>query len=181
VLPNPGYTEGEPLPASVAALVRAHARAIRRAAGEPPFVLAGHSSGGLAAHALATYLETLGRAPAALVLMDVYPAHREEMSEQYWSLLPSVIAADNPESSGDADDVSLIATAHYFSMDWRELDVTSIPTLLVRAEGRIGKSPITWPFADSLTVVDVPGSHFTMMADDVVTTAQAVSEWLADL
>jgi len=32
-----------------------------------------------------------------------------------------------------------------------------------------------------VTVVDVPGDHFTMMGDHADTTAQAVNEWLAEL
>ena len=60
VFPAPGFSDGDPLPATAAALVARHARSIRDWGPAAPFVLAGHSSGGLIAHALATCLEKAG-------------------------------------------------------------------------------------------------------------------------
>lgn len=187
VIPAPGFLTGEPLAATVDALVKVHAENIRRCH-EAPFAVAGHSSGGLVAHALATYLEDTGTPPSAIVLMDTYPAQRREFSERYWSMLPAAVLADNAQPGDVADDAWLTAVAHYFSLNWAALTETTIPTLLVRAREPLGRPTangdwenLSWPFASRVTVLDVPGDHFTMMGDHAHTTAAAVNEWLAGL
>ena len=71
-LPSPGFAEGEPLAATVEALASVHAENIRRSVAGMPFVLAGHSTGGVVAHAVAARLQDLGMAPAAIVLLESY-------------------------------------------------------------------------------------------------------------
>jgi malonyl CoA-acyl carrier protein transacylase/NADP-dependent 3-hydroxy acid dehydrogenase YdfG len=180
----PGFAAGEPLPASGAALIAVHAENIRRSADDTPFVLAGHSSGGLIAHALAAHLESVGMAPAGVVLLDTYAPERTGITEKFWSLLPGVMADDDEQRD---DDAWVTAMAHYFSLDWTDLAPTSLPTLLVRAEEPLDESPErddarpAWALPGNLTIVDVPGDHFTMMARHAETTTQAVNDWLAGL
>jgi thioesterase domain-containing protein len=184
VVPAPGFAAGEPLPASVGALAGLHAGNIRRSVAGAPFVLAGHSSGGLAAHAVATVLDRAGLAPAGIVLIDPYSAGRKEFSIQNWSLLPDAFLADDERQGSDA---WLTAMAHYFSLDWAGLETTVLPTLLVRAQEPMGGSQengdwkSSWTHSSNITVVDVPGNHFTMMTDHADTTNLAVSQWLAEL
>jgi hypothetical protein len=77
--------------------------------------------------------------------------------------------------------------AHYFSLDWAGLETTALPTLLVRAQEPMGGSQengdwkSSWTHSSNITVVDVPGNHFTMMTDHADTTNLAVSQWLAEL
>jgi polyketide synthase 12 len=91
------------------------------------------------------------------------------------------------EQQQEEEEAWLFATAHYFSLDWSSLSRTAIPTLLVRAQELIGARPgedwerLSWAFSTRVTVTDVPGDHFTMMADHAETTARAVNEWLAGL
>jgi thioesterase domain-containing protein/aryl carrier-like protein len=187
VVPAPGYTAGEPLPATAGALIAVHAESIRRSARGVPFVLAGHSSGGLIAHTLATHLERAGEPPAAVVLMDTFTLERTEIFEKFWTMLPGVAQPDDEPQKDAREDAWLTAMAHYFSLDWTGLTETSVPTLLVRAEEPLGESPAngdwkpSWAFASEITTIDVPGNHFTMMAAHADTTARAVSEWLAGL
>ena len=74
--------------------------------------------------------------------------------------------------------------AHYLSLDWLNLSEITTPTLLVRAEEPMVESPenddwkLSWSFSSSVSVVDVPGNHFTMMGDHADVTARTVSEWL---
>ena len=96
--------------------------------------------------------------------------------------------AGDAGNTGDAgEDAWLIAMVHYLSLGWTALEQTDIPTLLVRAQELIGARPgddqerLSWPFSSHVTVVDVPGDHFTMMGDHADTTTRAVSEWLAEL
>jgi thioesterase domain-containing protein len=186
VLSAPGFVEGEPLPATVEALIEVHAENIRRTVNGGPFVLAGHSSGGLVAHALATHLETVGKAPTALVLMDTSPTEQTEKLEEFYSMLPALILANNEQYAGAGEDSWLTAMVHYLSMDWGGLNGTAIPTLLVRAQEHVSGSwendeKLSWDLSSRVAVVDVPGDHFTMMRDYSETTAQAVNEWLAEL
>jgi thioesterase domain-containing protein/acyl carrier protein len=183
----PGFAAGEPLPASADALIGVHGENIRESVNGAPFVIAGHSSGAVVAHAVATYLESIGTPPAAIVLLDAYAPGRDEFSLKYASHLLGGVLADTGYSgqwSDDGDDSWLTAMAHYFSLDWSGLDKTSTPTLLVRAtemppalEGK----ELSWEFSSDLTTLDVPGNHFTMLTDHADTTAHAVKQWLAEL
>jgi thioesterase domain-containing protein len=194
VMPAPGFAAQEPLPDSVGALISAHAANLRRSSAGAPFVLAGHSSGGLVAHALATHLEGAGTPPAAVVLIDTFPF---DAFADLVSILPAKVLAD-AERRGDAEeDAWLTAMAHYFSLDWAALDRTALPTLLLRARERLDGPPADsepkpgepkpgepkpgWPWSSNLTTVEVPGDHFTMMTDHAATTAAAVNDWLAAL
>jgi thioesterase domain-containing protein len=184
VIPAPGFAGQEPLPASVGALISVYAETIRGSSGGAPFVLAGHSSGGLVAHALATHLESAGTPPAAVVLIDTYTV---EVFKNLWPMLPGKVLADDDQRGDGGEDAWLTAMAHYFSLDWASLDQTALPTLLVRAQEFAGRSPgngkwkPSWTYSSRVTVVDVPGDHFTMMSDHAETTARAVNEWLAGL
>ena len=186
VVPAPGFAAGESLAATVDALISVHAQNIRRSSNGTPFVLAGHSSGGLVAHALATHLENTGIAPAAVILIDTY-SPEQEMSEKYLSMMHGRMLAIIEDLPARGEDDWLTAMAHYSSLDWTGLNETSIPTLLIRAQepaggsGEGGEWKPSWPFSSRLTVVDVPGNHFTVMTDHAHTTARAVSEWIAEL
>lgn len=188
VISAPGFAEGEPLAASVDALIGVHAENIRRSVDGAPFVLLGYSSGGLAAHALTTHLESIGMAPAALVLMDTVPLDQEEISRgSYWPLISDQVLADIRQQEDAGDDAWITAFSHYFTLDWTDLRPTAIPTLIVRSKDFMpglpenhGYHDVSWPFSSNVTIVQVPGGHFTMMAEHSATTARAVSEWLAE-
>ena len=187
VAPAPGFAAGEPLPATAGALIDAHAENIRRCVNGRSFVLVGHSSGGLIAHALATRLEQDSLPPAAVVLMDTFPPESAEMTEEFWSMLPGLVPVHGEQPEDAGDDAWLTAVAHYFGLDWTGLDLTALPTLLVHAAEPLAGSPgrparaYPWSFASSITTVNVPGNHFTMMTSQAGTTARAVDDWLAGL
>src|SRR3984957_7803136 len=111
VVPAPGFTDGEPLAASLDALVGVHAENVRKSANGLPFVLAGHSSGGLVAHAVATRLEAIGVQPAAIVLMDPYLPERRDIAARYSGPVNDRMLADIEHG----EDAWLLAMAHYFS------------------------------------------------------------------
>jgi thioesterase domain-containing protein len=182
VIPAPGFAAAEPLPATAGALIALHAQTIASTAGGAPFVLAGHSSGGLVAHAVATHLQNAGQPPAAIVLLDTFTPEKTTF-EEFRSRLPEIVLTDGEQR----EDAWLTAMVHYFWLDWTGLDETALPTLLVRPDeplsgspGQAGRPP-SWAFSSNVTIVEVPGSHFSMMADHADTTAQAVNDWLAGL
>ena len=100
-------------------------------------------------------------------------------------MIPGMVMAESEQRDEAGQDAWLTAMAHYFSLDWTGLEHTTLPTLLVRAREPMPGSPPkgdwkpSWAYSSDLTVVDVPGDHFTIMAAHAETTTQAVSEWLA--
>nr|AAX98192.1 polyketide synthase type I [Streptomyces aizunensis] len=179
----PGFLRGEQLPSATDAVIEAQAEAVLRHADGAPFVLLGHSSGGMLAHAVAGRLESEGVFPQALVMIDIYshdddaiigiqPGLSEGMDERQDTYVP-------------VDDNRLLAMGAYFRLfgGWKP-EVVKTPTLLVRAGERFfdwtrstdGDWRSYWDLDH--TALDVPGNHFTMMEEHAPTTAQAVEGWL---
>ncbi|MEO6082235.1 MAG: acyltransferase domain-containing protein [Umezawaea sp.] len=181
-LPQPGFLDGETLPADLDALSAAHAEGIARCAGDRPFVLVGRSAAGWIANAVAAHLEATGRPATAVVLMDTYsPA---ALDGQWW-----IREAMTEATSGRESDVvlnnetRLAATGGYDRVftGWAPVEVDT-PTLLLRARD---------PFAESLRgrawtatwdkphqVADVPGDHFSILEEQSETAAKTVHDWL---
>ncbi|GAB3888381.1 hypothetical protein GCM10029964_055940 [Kibdelosporangium lantanae] len=67
---HPGFGTDNAVPVDLATLVDVHVRAVLNDVRDRAFVVAGHSAGGLIAHALVTELERVGRPAAGLVLLD---------------------------------------------------------------------------------------------------------------
>ncbi|WP_229926178.1 thioesterase domain-containing protein, partial [Streptomyces longispororuber] len=195
VITHPGFLEGELLPADKEALVRLHADTVRRHVGDKPYVLSGHSSGGLVAHAVARELESRGAGPAGVVLVDTYVEEKalgdmaaamgRQLSDRYDT-------APGPGSPGSADagdgddwgDAWVTAMARYMFLGLLP-DAIEAPTLLVRASEPLMEWTRDYDWRPSWklehTAVDVPGTHFTVMEEHSRTTARAVEEWLDKL
>ncbi|MFE2540070.1 SDR family NAD(P)-dependent oxidoreductase [Actinacidiphila glaucinigra] len=181
----PGFLRGEQLPTTVEAVIDAQAEAVLRHTGGAPFVLLGHSSGGMLAHAVAARLESEGTRPAAVVLIDIY-SHDDDALVGLQPGLGQGIA-ERQDSYVPVDDTRLLAMGAYFRLfaGWKPTAVTS-PTLLVRAGERFfdwfrptdGDWRSYWDLEH--TAVDVEGDHFTMMERHAATTAGAVEDWLSD-
>jgi acyl transferase domain-containing protein/thioesterase domain-containing protein/acyl carrier protein len=172
-----GFSPGEPLPGSAAAAIEAQAEAIIEADLGPEFVLGGHSSGGWLAHALAGYLAAAGSPPSALLLLDTYVPDSPLLS----GFLPVMLAAMQAAGATEMriDDARLLAMGGYRRIfaEWRPPPL-DIPTAMVRAgepawqvaDG--GEWQASWPLPH--TLVEAPGNHFTMMTEQVTSTAAAV-------
>ncbi|MGX1630254.1 SDR family NAD(P)-dependent oxidoreductase, partial [Streptomyces albidoflavus] len=184
-LPQPGFVDGEPVPADLDALTALHAASVLRHTGGRPFVLLGRSAGGWVAHAVAHRLEREGHRPAGLVLVDTFdPGH-----DALRALEPSMSAAmrEREDRFSLTDDTRLAAMGAYHQAftGWRPEPVTA-PTLLVRAA-----DPWTEELQDAIgwqavwrlphTAVDTPGDHFSVLEEHSATTAQTVRDWLAGL
>ncbi len=180
-LPIPGFREGERLPATIDAAAQALARSVQERSGEHPFVLVGHSSGGLLAHALAHRLHLDGLPPAGIVLIDArVPAGEVPVGALRALMNATLERADRYMS---VSDVRLTAMGAYLRLlgGWQPPE-SHAPTLLVRASESISgmSAEQSWgsPWELAHSSADVPGDHFTMMENHADSTAQAVLDWL---
>nr|WP_307822216.1 SDR family NAD(P)-dependent oxidoreductase [Streptomyces flavofungini] len=190
VITHPGFLEGELLPADKEALVRLHADTVQRHTGGKPYVLAGHSSGGLVAHAVARELEERGAGPAGVVLVDTYVEEKalgdmaaamgKQLSDRYDSA-PDAEGAAVDADGDDWGDAWVTAMARYMFLGLLP-DAIQAPTLLVRASEPLMEWTQEYDWRPSWklehTAVDVPGTHFTVMEEHSATTARAVEAWL---
>ncbi|MFE7568626.1 type I polyketide synthase [Streptomyces sp. NPDC057539] len=185
VLPHPGFAAGEALPATRETVVRFQAEAVRRQAGDRPFVLLGYSSGGWLANAVAALLEQQGSAPAAVVLLDTHTATTSFEDRLEAALRKRLSSSKAFELMNGAQLTGQGGYVPVFS-DW-EPEPVEAPTLYVHATFPPGESAAleteddwepTWPLPHEDAYV--PGDHFTIMEDHSESTALAVRAWLGD-
>ncbi len=181
VLPLPGFIDGERVPATMDVAVEAHAEAIRRLVEGAPFVLAGHSTGGILAYALAVHLERIGVPVAGVVLIDAYPPGSQVLAQAMSPVIGGMV--ERERAYVPMSDTRLTAMGAYSRLlvDWRPTEIAA-PTLFVGASEPLPGIPADseWRASWSLAHlrVDVPGNHFTMMEDHAAAAAQAVKSWL---
>ncbi|WP_084960283.1 type I polyketide synthase [Thermoactinospora rubra] len=190
VVAMPGFAAGEPLPDSAGAVLDVLVRSVLAAAGDEPFALLGHSSGGLFAYATAGRLEREGRPAAGTVLLDTYPVADQQGARMAADLAFDVAAAglDRAERNGHGDQAALTAMARYMTL-LPHVEVTGIatPTLLLRPErrfaGRAEQAGEDWRtgWTRATAEAGIPGDHFSIVEDDAPTTAAAVDAWLDSL
>ncbi|WP_424187264.1 beta-ketoacyl synthase N-terminal-like domain-containing protein [Actinokineospora sp. G85] len=183
--PQIGYTAGEPLPATPAAALELQAALVTEIAQNRPFVLFGHSGGGVLAHILAMHLKATGTPAAGLILGDVYtPETMAQLSPWESELSDGTFARQN--TYVPIDDTRLTAMAGYLRVllyGWQPEDA-EIPTLLLRAsEPMAPVAPGTpwqssWPYPH--TALDAPGNHFEMLEQHAHTTAMMVEQWIRE-
>ncbi|MEU3188849.1 SDR family NAD(P)-dependent oxidoreductase, partial [Streptomyces sp. NPDC006923] len=181
-LAAPGFLAGEQVPAHPEAVVEAQTESVLRETDGAPFVLLGHSSGGMLAHEVAARLESAGVFPEAVLLLDIY-SHDQDAA---LALQPGLSGGmdERRESYVPVDDSRLLAMGAYFRLfgGWRPKEIKA-PTLLVRAGERLfdwsrdGDWRSYWDLPH--TALDVPGNHFTMMEEHAGTTARTVESWLS--
>jgi thioesterase domain-containing protein len=180
-LRQPGFRRGEALPESLDLLLELHTGGLRAELGEKPFVLAGLSSGGVVAYALAQHLCARGIPPAGVVVVDSYaPADHERFARLAPGLGDELmLRLQNPSFATPGDNGWITAMLHYekFACPLQELPV---PVLFVRAETPLEGWPEdwqpTWPF--SHTAVTAPGNHFTMLEEHAPDAAALIHHWM---
>ncbi|GAB2907070.1 hypothetical protein GCM10027075_03390 [Streptomyces heilongjiangensis] len=182
----PGFVSDELVAGSVEAAVDHAARTIARTLDGAPFALAGRSSGGSLAYAVATRLEELGSPALGVVMLDTYVAGTPQTD--YIVHAMESRSLEREAEFGRMTGLRLTAMASYFSLfeTWRPRPI-STPALLVRASEPIAVDAdalrerpeqwqSTWPVP--LDVIDVPGDHHSMIEEHGETTARTVHDWL---
>jgi acyl transferase domain-containing protein/acyl carrier protein len=179
----PGFEVGELLPATFDVAIDAHVAEIRELAVDGPFVLAGHSTGGMLAYALAARLEQLEIASQAVVMIDTHSLEGS-LEDGLSRIVDGMLERDGAYHS--IDDVRLTAMGAYLRLllEWKPARIDT-PTLLLRAaEGYFGAGTAAdgsadWELFDA--GLEVPGNHFTAMEEHADRTAQTVEGWLTGI
>jgi pimeloyl-ACP methyl ester carboxylesterase/acyl carrier protein len=177
----PGTEKGELVPASWRAAVGALAEAIAQSV-EGPCGLVGYSIGGTLAYALAEELEAKDRAVAGLLLIDPYGL--PETDEQARAFSHALDRLGHESASLLLNDDRLIMLGAYMRMvtEWSPGAVKA-PRLVIRPSQALANdidpaSLPDWQLAD--TVVEIDGTHFTLIEEGAEATAMALDGWLAE-
>jgi acyl transferase domain-containing protein/thioesterase domain-containing protein len=171
VLQLPGFAAGDHLPRDADALGEILADAVLREFNASTTVLIGHSSGGYLAGLVA------GRvSPAGVVLLDTPPwgGPAGEHAQDWLDALHKALIEQSGPDVARGDDSWVTARARYFDLDLGA-PPTAVPTLSVHASESLGVGGTAIPD----DAVEVPGNHFSMLAEENVKhTASAVEKWL---
>lgn len=166
----PGFDGGQGLPADLDALAASIVLAVDGLAGDRPYVLCGHSSGGWIAHLAAERLRT--RPPAGVVLLDSEWPGPGFVREQAPLVLPIAVRREKSLGIEEVGMVRLTATGGYLRLleDWAPARLPT-PVLHVAAE----TEGATWPRPHEAVVV--PGDHMSMLRP----AGAAVASWARSL
>jgi acyl transferase domain-containing protein/short-subunit dehydrogenase len=191
-LSTPGFSRGESLPTSCDAVTSVLAESVLQAAEGEPFVLLGYSSGGVLAHAIAAHLEeSIGPKPVAVVLLDTYTVSEAgggDQSKLFEHLALGLL--DKESSFGQFDTAKLTGMSRYMDLlPEFKLGKLEAPVLFVRAadsfvselDGPAPEGTEDWQAGSwdaDHDVRETPGTHFTIVEENVETTAAVVNEWL---
>ncbi|WP_405813432.1 type I polyketide synthase [Streptomyces sp. NBC_01390] len=185
-LPLPGFGDGDPLPATSDLVVDMHADAVVRELGDTPYALAGYSSGGWLAHAVAARLEARGHSPRAVVLLDTWFPQDDIPGDQIREQLQGI--AVNDHAFALMTEAQVTAQGAYLELfDGWQPQAVAAPVLLARAAERMPQRAdaetaapsgwsAEWDFEHD--TLDTLGDHQTMMSEHAASTATALSDWL---
>ena len=188
VVTVPGYQPDEPLASSIEALTDVLANATLRCAQNKPFALLGHSSGGLLAHAVGTYLEAGGVQPTSVILLDTLML--DSLSPPMSRALLYEIFVRRPMFTNiiDGNGITAMMTYQRMFQQWQPQPLAA-PTLVLRPTEGIAGPPdeplsgqewrMYWPLRH--VEIKVPGDHFTISTEHAKTTADSVRDWLSNL
>jgi acyl transferase domain-containing protein/thioesterase domain-containing protein/short-subunit dehydrogenase/acyl carrier protein len=182
-IPLPGFAPGDSLPADLHALVSVIAEATARQQAEGgPVLLAGSSTGGILAYAVAAELEERGAHPAGVMMFDSYGVDSEFVRTAGGELMVGLHKRNEKYTEVSSAGLSAMAWCVDLIEGWQPPPI-SAPTLLVRATEPLSEAlrgtdwQSNWDIP--ATVVDVPGNHFTMLETHIDATVAEVHQWLS--
>jgi acyl transferase domain-containing protein/thioesterase domain-containing protein len=178
----PGFAPGDSLPADQDALVRVIAETVAGRTADGPVVLAGSSTGGILAYAVAALMEEAGARPAGVMMFDSYGVDSEFVRTAGGELMVGLHKRNEKYTEVSSAGLSAMAWCVDLIQGWEPSPIAA-PTLLVRATEPLSDAlhgtdwQSGWDFA--ATVVDVPGNHFTMLENHIESTVTAVHDWVS--
>nr|WP_024802963.1 type I polyketide synthase [Nocardia sp. BMG51109] len=178
----PGYRGTEPTPGSWNTAIEVLEQSVRRAVGAAPFVLIGHSIGGVIAHSLAARFEQAGDAPVGLVMIDTpTPEGGVETTNQVFATVMAEILGRGGLGTAVDDSSWLTMGAYLGLIAERPSTRIGAPALLIRATVALdgGESPPDWPvWGVHDDQVEIAADHFALIDTAVTATAEAVERWI---
>ncbi|WP_405160276.1 alpha/beta fold hydrolase [Nocardia sp. NBC_01499] len=173
----PGFGRATALPASWEVALEALGKTVVTACGSTPFVLVGHSIGGVLAHSLTEHLERIGAAPAGLVLIDTFDPESGQNHEAFAWAMHQILRRDAEDAF--VTDANLLAMGCYLRLfeAWKPSSITT-PVLAVRATRLTGPGRSHWQPAGIETTVEVDADHFSILEDDAGKAARVIEPWL---
>ncbi|MGK8522857.1 beta-ketoacyl synthase N-terminal-like domain-containing protein [Nocardia asteroides] len=185
-IPLPGVGADELLPADADIAVESLADQVRAAAAGKPFVLAGYSSGGVLAYAVAERLEHAGSGGAeGVILLDSYKPADDGWGAPMEPIVLGMMAEQR--SLGDYDEARLTAMVRW-GQHLRRFPLAPIaaPVALVQCTRQFSASvggdivtlPTTQRWYEGHDVLPVEADHFSLLTDGAEATALAIVEWV---
>ncbi|MEV0623697.1 alpha/beta fold hydrolase [Nonomuraea sp. NPDC050404] len=184
-LPLPGYAPGEGLPGTAEIALESIAEGVVQAGEGEPFILVGHSAGGILAYGAAGLLEKSGISPEAVVLLDSFHPRAGGdslmLSEQ---VLRHIMRMETV--FGEFSSARLSAMGHWSALmhDLEPADVKA-PALFVQCTvpfSDVEPESDYWraaPFDPSHAVRTIEADHFSMLAEQAQETARLIDGWLS--
>jgi polyketide synthase 12 len=189
-IPLPGFLQGEAVPPSPEAALELLTQAVTTLAGDEPFVLAGYSSGGRFAYALAKHFEDIQNANlSGVALLDTFLS--EAIGDSLFRDFARHITDDLPGEAYMYKGANLV-TKFTAAVTWTEFsrDLYSGPletdVLFLHCTKPWGLPSesgeleyfLAEPWDTSQTVGKVPVDHASMIDDGSATAAQILEEWI---
>ncbi|MEV0361045.1 alpha/beta fold hydrolase, partial [Nocardia sp. NPDC050697] len=190
-IPLSGFKNGEPLPDDATVALDSLADMVISTAGDRRFVLAGYSSGGLIASAVASYLKSDQDIEAAgVILLDSFSPTIDWPKD----LVPQILRMiyETEESFDGFDSARLTAMAwwtrliHEFVLDTHESKTLFLqcgkPKFYTESSEFRRPTPIMarpWLESQELRVIDA--DHFSMIGEDSSEVVSAIDAWLSQL
>jgi polyketide synthase 1/15 len=175
-IPLPGFAKGEPLPSSPEAAMGLLARMVIDLVGDDPFVLAGYSSGGNIAHALANHLEKMQMHNlSGLVLIDSLKSEKSGLL-----LTQGFFRALFERNHGlELCNATRLTAMSFWSEMIADLYEGPLATDVLFVQGtKPTFNMVSTPWSPSQTLCALSADHLSMIAEDSGLVAQAIEEWI---
>jgi acyl transferase domain-containing protein/surfactin synthase thioesterase subunit/acyl carrier protein len=177
----PGLDGHDRLPASLTVAADAIAAAVMRTVADRPYALLGYSTGGDIAHAVAQTLEHDGVAPVGFVWLDTYLIDHAE-PPQLFSAMMRLLLEENRGAAEPLEDRQVLAMGAYMRMLDEGVEGTiEAPSLLIRADERLGGDMRDRMSRAADETIEVVGDHFTIVEEHAESTAMAIDAWLSEM
>ncbi|WP_327116046.1 SDR family NAD(P)-dependent oxidoreductase [Nocardia sp. NBC_01730] len=185
----PGFRSGEPLPESLPAAIDDLVVAVRDAAGDEPFVLAGYSSGGVLAHAVANRMEEIGESRfTGVILIDSF--EREQAANiPIDQLVGSMLERES--EFGTFNGANITASIRWLDLlrdyAWSPLQNSVLfikcvnPFFYTTSAAGEREYMIAEPWSASQIVRSVEADHYSVISDDAPSVVRIIEDWLDDV
>lgn len=173
----PGFLDGESIPVSLSAAVRAISGVVRDVVQGEEFILAGYSSGGILAHAVAAEMSA-GDRPSGILMLDSFvPSENFPIAQLIGEMIDQ--GGDRvPDSTRLTATIRWIDVLGEYSCDPLDMNIFFIQC----GEPAIFRAPdseplLASPWPDSKHLHTVDSNHFSVLSEGAKKVVSAIGEW----